>query len=148
MKRNKKLTAAFILLLAVSIVAALAIGCSKDKDTPAEPAAPETPAVPSPAGPSLIIDKFLYAPGEIITVTFTALSTYESNAWIGIIPSHVPHGDEAQNDQYDITYQYINGLTSGTMRFSAPTVPGSYDMRMHDTDSGGVEVTSVSFVVN
>lgn len=148
MKRNRKLSAILILLLAAAIVAAFAIGCSKDKETPAEPAAPETPTAPEPAGPSLIIDKYSYAPGEVITVTFKAPSTYATNAWIGIIPSHVPHGDEARNDQYDLTYQYINGMTSGTMKFSAPTVPGSYDLRMHDTDDGGAEVTSVSFVVN
>ncbi|MBN1572372.1 MAG: hypothetical protein JW984_04165 [Deltaproteobacteria bacterium] len=148
MKRNKKLTAAVILLFAVAIVAAFAIGCSKDKETPAEPSAPVTPSEPSAAGPSLVLNKYSYSPGETITVTFTAPVGYQSNAWIGIIPSHVPHGDEATNDQYDLTYQYLNGMTSGTMVFSAPGVPGSYDLRMHDTDSGGKEVSSVSFVVN
>ena len=104
MKRNNKLTAIVILLLAAAIVAAFAIGCSKDKETPAEPAAPEAPAAPSAAGPSLMINKYSYSPGEVITVTFTAPGTYEANAWIGIIPSHVPHGEEAKNDQYDLSY--------------------------------------------
>jgi len=148
MKRNKKLTAVVILLFAVAIVAAFAIGCSKDKETPAEPSAPEAPAAPSTAGPSLMMNKYSYSPGEVITVTFTAPGMYETNAWIGIIPSHVPHGEEATNDQYDLTYQYLNGMTSGTMTFSAPGVPGSYDFRMHDTDTNGKEVASVSFVVN
>jgi hypothetical protein len=31
--------------------------------------------------------------------------------------------------------------------FTAPAAPGSYDFRMHDTDSNGRELTSVSFRV-
>ncbi len=137
MKRNKKITAALLLLVAVAIVAAFAIGCSKD----------EEPLPPTPA-PPLTLDKSSYNPGEAITVTFTTLGAYVNDAWIGIIPSHIAHGDEALNDQYDISYQYLNGMTAGTMTFAAPSIPGSYDMRMHDTDNNGKEVASVSFTVN
>ena len=139
MKNNKKLTAILLLLIAVAILAAFAIGCAKDE---------ETEILPTTPVPSLTLDKLSYSPGEIMTVTFTALDTYESNAWVGIIPSHIAHGDEAVNDQYDISYQYLNGMTAGTLTFSAPSAPGSYDMRMHDTDTNGNEVTSVSFTVN
>ena len=139
------MTAVVILLFAVAIVAAFAVGCSKDKEAPEETTTPEAP---SAAGPSLTIDKYSYSPKETITVTFTAPTGYQDNAWIGIIPSHVPHGDEATNDQYDLTYQYLKGMTSGTMVFAAPDIPGSYDVRMHDTDDNGKEVASVSFVVN
>ncbi|MBN2223249.1 MAG: hypothetical protein JW765_01090 [Deltaproteobacteria bacterium] len=100
-----------------------------------------------PAGPSLAVDKSVYAPGETITVTFSAPAGLPTNAWVGIIPSNVPHGDEAQNDSYDLTYQYLNGMTSGMLVFSAPTVPGSYDFRMHDTDSNGKEIASITFTV-
>ncbi len=100
-----------------------------------------------PAGPSLKTDKDAYTPGETITVTFTAPEGLPTNAWVGIIPSNVPHGDEAQNDTFDLTYQYLNGMTSGMLVFSAPTVPGSYDFRMHDTDSNGKEIASVTFTV-
>jgi hypothetical protein len=100
-----------------------------------------------PAGPSLVTDKDVYTPGETITVTFTAPEGLPTNAWVGIIPSNVPHGDEAQNDTFDLTYQYLNGMTSGMLVFSAPTVPGSYDFRMHDTDSNGKEIASVTFTV-
>jgi len=137
MKRNKKITAALLLLIAVAIVASFAIGCSKD----------EEPLPPTPV-PSLTLDKDSYKPGEMITVTFTALSTYDNTAWIGIIPSHIAHGDEVLNDQHDISYQYLNGIASGTLTFTAPSTPGSYDMRMHDTDNSGKEVASTSFTVN
>ncbi len=103
---------------------------------------------PTGGGVSLSIDKRSYRPGEQIKVTFTAPATYSSNAWIGIIPSNIPHGSEATNDQHDVAYQYLKGMTSGTLYFTAPGNPGSYDMRMHDSDSNGTEVSSVSFNVS
>ena len=98
-------------------------------------------------GPSLKLDKKVYNPGETITVEFKALEDYDNNAWIGIIPSEVTHGSEAENDRYDLTYRYIYKKTSGTMTFTAPLKPGSYDIRMHDSDSNGKEVASVTFKV-
>jgi len=52
----------------------------------------------------------------------------------GIIPSTTAHGSEIVNDQYDITYQYIESRTSGVMYFKAPGA-GKWDIRMHDTDA-------------
>lgn len=97
--------------------------------------------------PSLSLDKKVYSPGEKITVSFKALEEYEGNAWVGIIPSDIEHGSESKNDSHDIAYQYLRKKTSGTLTFSAPSKPGNYDFRMHDTDSGGKEVTHVSFEV-
>jgi hypothetical protein len=97
--------------------------------------------------PSIVIQKTNYSPGEQIQVRFTAPSSYASDAWIGIIPSSVSHGSEANNDMYDIAYIYIQKRTNGTMVFVAPSQPGSYDLRMHTTDNNGVEVFSVSFTV-
>jgi hypothetical protein len=59
----------------------------------------------------------------------------------------VPHGSEATNDQHDVEYRYLSGNTSGTLSFSAPEQPGSYDIRLHDTDGGGTEIASVTFTV-
>ena len=56
---------------------------------------------------SITLRKGIYAPGEEIYVSFTALPDFAENAWIGIIPSNVPHGKESVNDQYDISYQYL-----------------------------------------
>jgi hypothetical protein len=97
-------------------------------------------------GTDLFLDKTSFAQGETIRVQFTASGNWARNAWIGIIPSHIPHGSESVNDQHDITYQYIEKRTSGVMVFTAPG-PGQWDLRMHDTDSNGREAASVSFTV-
>lgn len=86
-------------------------------------------------------------PGETILVYFNAPPTYAENAWIGIIPSNIPHGSEAENDKYDLSYQYLKKRTKGTLEFKAPAKPGNYDFRLHDTDSNGKEIAYVSFVV-
>ncbi len=101
----------------------------------------------APSSASLRLNTYSFSPGEAIAVTFTAPAGLASNAWIGIIPSWVAHGSEATNDQYDLAYQYLSGSTSGTLYFGAPTTPGSYDFRMHNTDDSGSELTYVTFTV-
>ena len=96
---------------------------------------------------SLKLNKSVYGPGENIQVNFTASPGYPRNAWMGIIPSNIPHGNESQNDQHDVAYQYLEGQTSGTMVFSAPATPGSFDVRLHTSDNNGKEVASVTFTV-
>lgn len=97
----------------------------------------------------LKLDKEVYAPGETIKVDFTADKNWETNAWIGIIPSDIAHGSEGENDMHDLSYQFIQNKASGTMEFVAPFEPGKYDIRMHDADneSTGIEVAYVSFEV-
>jgi len=102
---------------------------------------------PSGKAGSLSLARDRYSPGEAIVVDFTAPGSYASNAWIGIIPSQVPHGSEAENDRHDLTYQYLQKRTSGSLTFTAPTAVGNYDLRLHDTDNNGKEVASVSFQV-
>ena len=96
---------------------------------------------------TLRLDKHTFSPNEQVRVHFTAPSGFANNAWIGIIPSRIQHGSENVNDQHDLTYQYLSKRTSGTMVFTAPGSPGSYDFRMHDRDDNGHEVTSVTFTV-
>ncbi|WP_124327317.1 hypothetical protein [Desulfonema ishimotonii] len=95
----------------------------------------------------LQLDRYVFTPGEKINVRFTARSDFAGNAWVGIIPSGIQHGSESVNDQHDLTYQYLKKRTSGTLTFTAPSAPGSYDFRMHDTDDSGREISSVSFTV-
>jgi hypothetical protein len=95
----------------------------------------------------LQLEKDSFFPGEEIKLLFFAPPKLESSAWIGIIPSDIPHGDENVNDQHELTYQYLSGQTQGEMVFTAPSEPGEYDFRMHDSDSNGKEITSVSFKV-
>lgn len=95
----------------------------------------------------LTISKVSVGPGETVAVTYTTPKGYKENAWVGIIPSDVEHGSESRNDKHDLTYQYLRGSTSGSLTFKVPTKPGKYDFRMHDTDSDGLEVASVTFEV-
>lgn len=96
---------------------------------------------------TLSVDKAEVDPGETLTVQFTAPGGYDAKAWVGIVPSAVAHGSEATNDQNDITFQYLEKRTQGTLTFKAPDKPGSYDIRMNDSDSDGREVASVTFTV-
>src|SRR3990172_1179145 len=79
--------------------------------------------------PTLRLDKETFSAGEKIAVHFTAPASYQHNAWVGIIPSDIPHGKEAVNDQHDIDYQYLEGRTSGTLTFEPPARQGNYDFR-------------------
>jgi len=114
-------------VLAIGAVALIAMGCSSK--------------------PSIRLSKTSVGPGEMIVVEYTAPKGYQDNAWIGIIPAEIEHGNETRNDQHDITYKYLRGSTNGSFRFSAPTKPGKYDFRMHDTDNNGLEVAYVTFEV-
>ncbi len=96
---------------------------------------------------SLTLDAKRFAPGASLVVQYKAPAGLQSNAWMGLIPADVPHGDESVNDQHDIAYQYLKGATSGEMRFTAPANAGDWTVRLHDTDSSGRELTSVSFSV-
>jgi outer membrane protein OmpA-like peptidoglycan-associated protein len=96
---------------------------------------------------TLKLSKTTFLPGEQIEVTFTASDTLPARAWVGMIPSKVEHGKEDVNDQHDIQWQYVEKKTSGKMLFTAPPENGSYDFRLNSDDSGGVEITSVTFQV-
>lgn len=110
------------------------------------PPTPQTSYPSASGGGTLSLDKTRFAPGESIVVRFTAPANWPSDAWVGIIPASIPHGNEAVNDQHDITYQYLGKRTAGNLTFTAPG-PGNWDFRLHDTDSGGKEFASVTFTV-
>ena len=91
--------------------------------------------------------KDVFAPGEEITLYFYGTEGLETYAWIGIVPSDIPHGSESDNDMHDIAYEYIRGRTDGMIVFTAPLDPGFYDFRLNDSDSGGVEIDFLTFEV-
>lgn len=98
---------------------------------------------------TLKIHKDVFAPGEQIDVDFTAPEALPKNAWVGMIPSNIPHGKEEVNDQHDIGWNYLEKKSAGTLHFIAPPEQGSYDFRMNSSSSaGGVEITSVTFQVS
>ena len=105
------------------------------------------PPPPPKSEALLLLNKTEFEAGEEIVVSFSAPEEFEDNAWIGIIPSDTPHGSEATNDGVDLAYQYLKKRTNGELKFTAPSEPGSYDIRMHDKDNDGNEVASKSFVV-
>lgn len=104
-------------------------------------------ARPDASEASLALDRQRFAPGAGLVVRYSAPAGLPDNAWVGIVPASVPHGDESVNDQHDVGYRYLSGATSGTLQFTAPATAGSWTVRMHDTDSGGIELTSVAFEV-
>lgn len=70
-----------------------------------------------------------------------------ASAWIGIVPSDIPHGSEEAVDQEDLIYSYLSNLENGTYFFQLELAPGSYDIRICDSDDGGVEVAFLPFTV-
>lgn len=101
------------------------------------------------SGNALVLNKSRFAPGEQITVTVSikAEDKLDESAWVGIVPAAVEHGDETVNDRYNLGYQYMGKYLSGRMTFAAPKAPGLYDLRLHNTDTNGVELAFVSFLV-
>ena len=100
---------------------------------------------------SLTLDQTTFAPGEPISVHYTAEPDLNDTAWIGIVPSNIPHGSEVTNDANDIQYSQLFGQTSGVLTLTAPSQPGAYDVRMNDTDyawENGNEIASVPFTVS
>jgi len=92
------------------------------------------------------LDESVYTPEELILITYYAPLDIEDNAWIGIIPSDIEHGEEEVCDQHDLDYNYVEA-GEGSTDFYAPTEPGSYDIRMFSSDYEGKEIISITFEV-
>src|ERR1051325_6849921 len=58
-------------------------------------------------------------PGDEIELEYSVAIPLPKGAWIGLIPSSTPHGDENTNDQFDVAYFYANKL-SDKLKFTAP----------------------------
>jgi hypothetical protein len=89
----------------------------------------------------------VFSPGGRVSAHFEAAETFHDHAWIGVVPSEVEHGSEDVNDQHDVSYEFIRGRLEGTGILSAPSKPGSYDVRLHDSDRSGREVAHATFRV-
>ena len=87
------------------------------------------------------------APGSTLEVPFEVPLGTDDDAWIGVIPADVPHGDEKKADEADLTYEKLGERSRGTVRLKAPDAPGSYTVRMFSDDDKGVELGSVTFSV-
>lgn len=109
--------------------------------------APVVAEVEDDVEPTLETDATSYESGDEISVDYTAPASFDTTAWVGLIPSDVAHGDEDVNDANDVAYEYLSGATSGTLTFTAPEEAGEWDLRMNESDAGGEEVATVSFTV-
>ncbi|MBN1166488.1 MAG: hypothetical protein JXA44_05075 [Methanospirillaceae archaeon] len=125
---------------------------SDDSDIGKEICAVEILVIPAGTGDvtddGIRINKLAFYPGETIEVWYLGSSSFYDDAWIGIIPSAVPHGSEEINDENDVSYQYIGKKGSGRLTFEA-LEPGWWDLRMFDSDDSdiGKEICSLSFTV-
>ena len=123
-------------------------GSSEDFEFAAKTATMAVAAAPaSGEGEVWIQDPKVFTSGTKFTVRFEAATTFHDNAWLGVVPSDIPHGSEQVNDRHNLGYRYIRGRTSGEDVLTAPSQPGSYDVRLHDSDSNGREVASATFTV-
>lgn len=93
--------------------------------------------------PQIKLDKESYFPGEQMKVTITATGLKEG-AWAGVVPSSIPHGEEAVNDEHDLNFIYVD---SGKDILVAPKEVGDFDVRLNSSDTDGVELASLSFKV-
>lgn len=94
------------------------------------------------------IDKSIYDKGEIIQITFTKTDSTPGKAWVGIIPSSVPHGSEAVNDENDIIYRFIEDHPDGKLSFRAPTSGQQWDIRYNSNDGANQEYSYITFSIN
>ena len=94
---------------------------------------------------TITASKSKYTIDEGIVCSFTA-PKLPDDAWIGIVPVAIPHGDEAVNDSHDISYAHLRGRTKGEITLPNPG-PGTWTLRLHDTDNNGRELTHVVFEV-
>ena len=94
---------------------------------------------------TITTSKSTYTIDEGINFSFTA-PKLPDDAWIGIVPVAIPHGDEAVNDRHDTSYQHLGGRTNGDITLPNPGL-GTWTLRLHDTDNNGRELTHVAFEV-
>ena len=126
---------------------------------------PPVTVTPPPAGPAagtslgntvLTLSQASYLPGanQKVNVYFSTDYPLFDDAWIGIIPSEVPHGPEKEADNYDLTYQYVDDAkydasSKKYVSLDVPQAAGSYDVRMYSSDDEelGLELASVRLTV-
>jgi hypothetical protein len=104
--------------------------------------APPPPAVPLQS--YIGIDFDAVNRGQTVEITYSATAKLTGTAWLGIIPSDVPHGDGYENDRYDVLFVYLKGRATGAVKVTIPTniQQGEYEIRIFDSDDNGHEVAS------
>ena len=92
----------------------------------------------APPPPTVTASPTTATPGSVVAATVANAPGYPRD-WAGLYPIGAP-------DTGYVAWQYLNGsdtppatgVTSATMQFTAPTTPGSYDVRIYADDLMGV----------
>ena len=150
MQKSNKL-GIFVVLVALSFLVFSMASCSQepepqDTDT-TDVVEPDTVEVPEVVEPELTLDAEYYLPGAEILVNYKVPADFEDDAWVGLIPSEVEHGDEEVCDEFDLDFHLIGDEKEAEVIFYAPEECGMYDIRLFDSDFEGKEILSVSFEV-
>ena len=106
----------------------------------ASAAATATVTAPSPdARAAVVLDKPAYAPGEPIRVTYSDMFGH-SQDYVATAPAG------SSNATY-LEYRYTEGARSGTAMLTAPTTPGSYEVRAFFMEDEAILRASATFIV-
>ena len=91
------------------------------------------------------IDKGRFESNESINVDFTGPQLY-GDAWLGIVPAGIDHGDADVNSQHRVDYISIGGQTIGSHTFDNPG-EGDWTIRLNDSSDTDKELAYVEFSV-
>lgn len=97
--------------------------------------------------PGLSPEKWTYAPGSDIRVSYFSPRGASKSCRIDLVLSSEPHGKPVAGPQRPVASKTMLGQGRGSLTFKAPDRPGSYDLRMYYPDAGGREVASVTLQV-
>lgn len=87
------------------------------------------------------------APGQRLEIPFEAPLGWSDDAGLAIVPAATPRGQALQDDDQTLGFAELEGRSRGQARLSAPTAPGSYEVRLYDREEGGKEHHAVPFEV-
>ncbi len=87
-------------------------------------------------------DKASYKDGEEIVVTIKWTGTPAEDAWLGLFPADVPHGDEYVNDGVYYNWSRLSYVEDNKVILYADSSEenGQYTIRVFENDDGGAEV--------
>lgn len=103
--------------------------------------------IPTVLDGRMALDKSSYQAGEPMVVTLEINTPLADNAWVGVIPADTPHGLEVDGDNTYISYDWVSNVVDNQVTLYAPWEPGSYTVRLYNTDDQGVELATEEFTV-
>lgn len=103
-------------------------------------------AARKPGAAKLHLSLATVEPKTVVPLTWSATGNIADAAWISMVANDTPHDAIRANTSRNTTSRMIGPERSGTMRFTAPDKPGTYDLRFNDPTSER-ELASVSFRV-